>query len=229
MNVQTASHPIRVVLAEQNEIFRLGLEKLFTLRERMRVVGVADSLNTLEGVLRDQEADVVLVDETLLPADDSRSLHLLGESAGKAGIIIETHSLEQDRTLALLRAGARGVIPRGIAVPNLLKCVRTVASGNLWIDGQSSRWIINELRSSEARGPQLPARNLTERELSVVVLVHQGLKNRQIADKLGTTEQVIKNYLRRIYGKLGVEDRVGLVLYCTAGGVRPPAAASVQN
>jgi DNA-binding CsgD family transcriptional regulator len=92
--------------------------------------------------------------------------------------------------------------------------VRKVSLGETWLDNRGVNWLIEAYRSQAQLGPgDKQQLRLTEKEMLVISGVTQGLKNKDIALEVGTTEQVVKNYLRKIYDKLGVSDRLELALY----------------
>jgi len=99
--------------------------------------------------------------------------------------------------------------------PDMVRCVRRIAAGETWIDNQSVNWVIEAYRSQAAAlvSPRTQPR-LSPKEMAIITCITQGKRNKEIAFQLGTTEQVIKNYLRKIYDKLGVSDRLELALYC---------------
>ncbi len=124
--------------------------------------------------------------------------------------------IDEAATVELYRRGVRGVIPRSIAPDLLLKCVRKIAAGETWIDNRSVSWVIEAYRThgGDAAADEKARPHLSPKELVVISCISRGMRNREIADQVGTTEQVIKNYLRKIYDKLGVSDRLKLALYC---------------
>jgi DNA-binding NarL/FixJ family response regulator len=115
----------------------------------------------------------------------------------------------------LYRRGVRGVVPRSISPDLLVKCVRKIALGETWIDNQSISWVIEAYRAQAQMltNPRTQPR-LSEKELAIIGCITRGMRNKEIAYQIGTTEQVIKNYLRKVYDKLGVSDRLELALYC---------------
>src|SRR6202012_391520 len=130
-------------------------------------------------------------------------------------IIVQTSGTDESHTVELYRRGVRGIIPRSIAPDLLVKCVRKIAGGETWIDNQSVTWVIEAYRSqaTSITNPKSQPR-LSPKELSIIACITQGKRNKEIAFQLGTTEQVVKNYRRKIYDKLGVSDRLELALYC---------------
>jgi DNA-binding NarL/FixJ family response regulator len=97
----------------------------------------------------------------------------------------------------------------------LVECLRKVAQGEPWLDSRAVAWVLESYRSQGLRpAGSRPKVSLTPKESLIVSGVTQGMKNKEIALRVGTTEQVVKNYLRKVYDKLGVADRLELALYC---------------
>jgi DNA-binding NarL/FixJ family response regulator len=130
-------------------------------------------------------------------------------------IIVQAANNDESHTVDLYRRGVRGIIPRSISPDLLVKCVRKIAAGETWIDNQSVTWVIEAYRSQagNVNNPRNQPR-LNQKEMLIIAGITQGKRNKEIAYQLGTTEQVVKNYLRKIYDKLGVSDRLELALYC---------------
>jgi DNA-binding NarL/FixJ family response regulator len=130
-------------------------------------------------------------------------------------LIVQVTTAEAGHTVELYRQGVSGVVPRSISPDVLVKCVRKIASGETWIDNRSISWVIEAYRAQAATlmNPRTQPR-LTQKELAIIGCITRGMRNKEIALQVGTTEQVIKNYLRKIYDKLGVSDRLELALYC---------------
>jgi len=132
-----------------------------------------------------------------------------------AKLIVQVVEADEANIVELYRRGVRGVVPRSIAPDLLIKCVRKIADGETWIDNQSISWVIEAYRSqaSSLTNPRVQPK-LSKKELAIISCITRGMRNKEIAYQIGTTEQVIKNYLRKVYDKLGVSDRLELALYC---------------
>ena len=119
-------------------------------------------------------------------------------------------------------AGAHGVVYRNVTSAALVDCVRKVARGENWVQDIA---VPSELTENDMVGLRVRDR-LTAKELRIVALIVQGYKNKEIASQLGTTEQVIKNYLRNVYDKIGVSDRLELALFTIHHRILNEAAAA---
>jgi len=205
---------IRVILADSQAIYRVGIRKVFALEDDLRVVAQADSLENLSTAIERFPSDVVLMDGSLLTGTSNVIPDLL-RIAPDVKLIVQAVAADENQTVELYRRGVRGIVSRSISPDLLVRCVRRIAAGETWIDNQSVSWVIEAYRAQAAAlvNPRSQPK-LSPKEMSIITCITQGKRNKEIAFQLGTTEQVIKNYLRKIYDKLGVSDRLELALYC---------------
>src|SRR5208337_1276005 len=130
-------------------------------------------------------------------------------------MVVATTEPDQDLTLELFRRGVHAIVSREVEPEMLVDCLRKVSKGEPWLDGRATQWVLEAYRTQGSRaGAPRPKVQLTPKEALIVSCVTQGMKNKEIALRVGTTEQVVKNYLRKVYDKLGVADRLELALYC---------------
>jgi DNA-binding NarL/FixJ family response regulator len=225
-----ASQLIRVILADTQAIFRAGLRKIFALEDDIRVVGQAETLAQTQSAVTKFSADVLIFESALAPNPVEVVTELLRQSP-QMKIVVVTPASDEQLTLDLFRRGAHGILSREVEPEILVDCLRKVAAGEPWLESQAIHWVMeayrgHSLRPSGAR----PKVQLTPKETLIVSCVTQGMKNKEIATRVGTTEQVVKNYLRKVYDKLGVADRLELALYCLShhvvDGVKPPPVPS---
>jgi two-component system, NarL family, nitrate/nitrite response regulator NarL len=211
---QSGKPLIRILLADSQAIYRVGMRKVFALEDDIRVVGQVERVDHLYDAIVRHPADVLLLEGNLI-AGTSDVIPEVVRIAPEMKIIVQTSGTDEAHTVELYRRGVRGIIPRSIVPDLLVKCVRKIASGETWIDNQSVNWVIEAYRSqaTSITNPKSQPR-LSPKELSIIACITQGKRNKEIAFQLGTTEQVVKNYLRKIYDKLGVSDRLELALYC---------------
>jgi two-component system nitrate/nitrite response regulator NarL len=205
---------IRIILADSQAIYRVGIRKIFALEDDLRVVAQADSLDNLHAAIERFPTDVVLLEGALLTGSANAIVELM-RIAPEIKLIVQAAQSDENQTVELYRRGVRGIISRSISPDLLVRCVRRIAAGETWIDNQSVNWVIEAYRAQAAAlvSPKTQPR-LSPKEMAIITCITQGKRNKEIAFQLGTTEQVIKNYLRKIYDKLGVSDRLELALYC---------------
>jgi len=205
---------IRIILADSQAIYRVGIRKIFALEDDLRVVAQSDSIENLRGAIERYPTDIVLLEGGLLTGTANVIPDLL-RLAPNIKLIVQSVNSDESQTVELYRRGVRGIISRAISPDLLVRCVRRIAVGETWIDNQSVNWVIEAYRSQAASlvSPRSQPR-LSPKEMAIITCITQGKRNKEIAFQLGTTEQVIKNYLRKIYDKLGVSDRLELALYC---------------
>ncbi len=205
---------IRIILADSQAIYRVGIRKIFALEDDLRVVAQADSFANLCAAIERYPTDIVLLEGGLL-AGTTNAIPELLRLTPDVKLIVQALSADESQTVELYRRGVRGIIARSISPDLLVRCVRRIAAGETWIDNQSVNWVIEAYRSQAAAlvSPRSQPR-LSPKEMAIITCISQGKRNKEIAFQLGTTEQVIKNYLRKIYDKLGVSDRLELALYC---------------
>jgi DNA-binding NarL/FixJ family response regulator len=208
------SAAIRIILADSQAIYRVGMRKVFALEDDIRVVAQAETLQNLYAALVRFPTDVVVLEGQLL-AGTVDAIPELVRRAPRAKLIVQVAESDESNTVELYRRGVRGVVPRSISPDLLIKCVRKIAAGETWIDNQSVSWVIEAYRAqaTSLTGPRNQPK-LSKKELAIIGCITRGMRNKEIAYQIGTTEQVIKNYLRKVYDKLGVSDRLELALYC---------------
>jgi DNA-binding NarL/FixJ family response regulator len=193
----------RLILADNQAIFRAGAARVLALEEDLRIVAHCDDLPRLATALEAIRGVVALVSNTLSPdiLALSAQVHALDS---RIILIVENHQQIPSEIAALLD----GVIGRNINGPDLVDSVRRVARGERLLQRTS----VATLQAADTVGTRVRDR-LTPKEMQIVALIVQGCKNKDIANQLGTKEQVIKNYLRSIYDKSGVSDRLELALF----------------
>ena len=228
-NPTVAPPLIRIILADSQAIFRVGMRKVFALEDDIRVVAQVDTLEGLRMAVQRFPSDIVLLEGSLLTGTTNAIPELM-RLAPETKVIVQALASDESNTVELYRRGVRGIIPRSISPDLMVKCIRKIAQGETWIDNQSVNWVIEAYRSNAASltNPRSQPR-LSAKEHAIIHFITQGKRNKEIALQIGTTEQVIKNYLRKIYDKLGVSDRLELALYCLHHQLapEPPMGLSV--
>ena len=205
---------VRVIVADTQAIFRAGLRKIFALEDDIRVVGQAETLAQTQAAVAKFSADI-LIFESALTQNPVESVVELMRQSPKLRVVVVTPGSDEELTLELFRRGVHGIVSREVEPELLVDCLHKVAAGEPWLDSQGVHWVMEAYRNQSNRpAGSRPKVQLTPKETLIVSCVTQGMKNKEIALRVGTTEQVVKNYLRKVYDKLGVADRLELALYC---------------
>jgi DNA-binding NarL/FixJ family response regulator len=210
----------KIILADSQAIFRAGTAKVLAMDEDFRIIAQCADLDRMLHAIATFPGAIVLFATSLRP--DMGSLRpLLERTASRAIVIAENN----ENASGYLHQGFRGVVFRNVSGSSLVECVRRVATGDTWIPPQLA---VAEVPEEDMVGTRVRDR-LTPKEMRIVALIVQGCKNREIAIRLKTTEQVIKNYLRSIYDKTGVSDRLELALFTIHHRVLAQAASEMGS
>ncbi|MDE1175094.1 MAG: response regulator transcription factor [Edaphobacter sp.] len=205
----------RIILADNQAIFRAGAARILALEDDMRIIAQCDDLAKLKGAVENAGAAVVLAASSLHPAVMELSPQIRN-AGGRLILIAENHETVEEGQAELVD----GIVSRNIGGIDLVDCIRRVARGQRYVQ----RAHVTAIHSNDTVGARVRDR-LTPKEMQIVALIVQGCKNKEIALQLGTKEQVIKNYLRGIYDKTGVSDRLELALFTIHHRVLAEAAA----
>ncbi|MFB3815283.1 MAG: response regulator transcription factor [Terriglobales bacterium] len=208
---------LKLILADNQAIFRAGIAKVLAVEDDMRIVAQAQAPDQMMMALEKFRASVLICSASFHP-----NLREVFDTAARAKtrvLIVAEHGEEAGKYLSM---GAAGVAYRNVTGPTLVNCVRRIARGETWCQDTV---VAREVADNDMVGARVRDR-LTPKELRIVALIVQGYKNKEIANQLGTTEQVIKNYLRNVYDKIGVSDRLELALFTIHHRILAEAAAA---
>jgi DNA-binding NarL/FixJ family response regulator len=213
---------IRIVVADDHPIFRDGLCKLLALEEDFDVVAQASDGRQVIDVLQQHEPDVLLLDLKMPGLDGLGTLQRLQAAKNKTRVIVLTASDDKNEFVQAMKLGTSGIVLKQTATELLIKSIRKVHAGEIWLDSHTTAAVIRQfVANDEAPMPQQASSSVRERERSplsqrereIVALVAQGFKNKEMAEKMFISEQTVKNHLHNIFDKLGVSDRLELALY----------------
>lgn len=219
---------IRVMIADDHPIVRDGLKKLLSLEDDIEVVAVAsDGREVLDQVAQHQP-DIILLDLRMPNLDGITTLQTLHQKSCPAKVIILTASEDKNEFVQAMKLGARGIVLKQTASELIVKSIRKVHSGEIWLDSQTTAAVMRQFASPSSepapvQGGRVRERSpLSAREREIVALVAQGYKNKEMAEKMFISEQTVKNHLHNIFDKLGVSDRLELALYAIHKGLHLP-------
>lgn len=210
----------KIILADNQAIFRAGTAKILAMEDDFRVIAQCGDSERVYHALEAFRGATLLFASTLKM--NAQNLVERVRVQGSRCIVIAENN---EPTHSYLAAGVNGVVRRSVTGPALIDCARRVAQGERGVQavGTGTGILEEDLVGARVRD------RLTPKEMKIVALIVQGCKNKEIALRLTTTEQVIKNYLRSIYDKTGVSDRLELALFTIHHRMLAEAAAEVGD
>jgi DNA-binding NarL/FixJ family response regulator len=210
-------------VADDHPIFRDGLCKLLALEEDFEVVAQASDGRQVLDVLQQYAPDILLLDLKMPGLDGLATLQRLQAVKNKTRVIVLTASDDKNEFVQAMKLGTSGIVLKQTATELLIKSIRKVHAGEIWLDSHTTAAVIRQFVAAEdspppSTSPQAGNRErerspLSQREREIVALVAQGFKNKEMAEKMFISEQTVKNHLHNIFDKLGVSDRLELALY----------------
>jgi two-component system, NarL family, response regulator LiaR len=216
------SAPIRVLIADDHAIVRMGLRALIATEPGLEVVGEAvDGMDAVRKA-RSLRPDVIVLDLVMPRKDGIQAAAEITQEDPGARILVLTSFAEEDKLVPAFKAGAVGYLLKDSAPQDLLQAIRDVAQGASSLHPRIAHKLIREL-SRPADRPAAGAL-LTEREREVARLVAEGLCNEEIAARLRLGERTVRTHISHILGKLHLANRTQVALYALREGLARPAA-----
>lgn len=220
--------PIRVLAADRNRMSSQLLVEALSQDRQLTIIETEPRTNSVLAASAAEKPDIVLLSAEL-EGDSALGLQVarqLRAAHPSIRVIMLLNASERAPVLEAFRAGARGVFCRTESLTSLAKCIHCVHTGQVWANSRELGYLADAVSASRSLSlaPPEGSKKLSKREQDVVRSVVEGLSNREIARHLNLTEHTVKNYLLRIFDKLGVSNRVGVVLYAFSLGQTPGAS-----
>ncbi len=214
--VGSGEDAIRVLIVDDHELFRRGLQMVLEAEADIEVVGEASDGN--EAILKAEETtpDVVLMDVRMPKRTGIEATRSIKDTLPSTKILMLTTSVEEGDLYEAIKAGAAGYLLKEISIEEVADAVRAVQQGQSLISPSMASKLLNEFAAMVKRRDeraQVPGPRLTERELEVLKLVAKGLNNRDIGSELFISENTVKNHVRNILEKLHLHSRMEAVVY----------------
>lgn len=215
-----ATTPIRVFIADAHPIVLEGLKGILNQQPGIQVVGEAtDGMDAIDRIAQ-IGPDVVLLDLKMPRVDGLTVLRSVQTRAPHSKVILFTSTDNKEDFVEAMKLGCCGILQKDASVTMIEKSIHKVHEGEIWLDSNTTAAVFRSFASpsdypgSHVNG-KLPRERaqLSQREREIIVLIAQGYKNKEIAEKMFITEQTVKNHLHNIFDKLGVSDRLELALY----------------
>jgi DNA-binding NarL/FixJ family response regulator len=219
-----ADGTIRVLIADDHPIFRIGIRTLIGTEPSIELVGEAEDGDRAIELVQALHPDILLLDLHLPRTNGLEVLKRLAVLNLGTRTVLLTAAIERGQMRTALVRGAWGVLLKHTATDLLTKCVRQVNRGEYWVGRDSVGDLVEALRNPGRTDDN--AGGLTPREREIVALIVTGASNKDIAWQLGLNEQTVKNHLRKVFDKLHVANRVELALAAVERRLVAPAGTS---
>jgi DNA-binding NarL/FixJ family response regulator len=201
-------------------MFRDGLTTLLSAQPDFEVISSADTAPTAVEQIRKSRPDIVVLGWPASSPNSQKVYSAIQDAKMPCKVIMLVTGETREDFVEAVKQGCCGIVPKQTSTELLLKSIRKVHAGEFWLDRVTTAEVIRRLAkkspgngSSSRLGVRDQSTALSQREREIVVLVAQGFKNKEMAERMFISEQTVKNHLHNIFDKLGVSDRLELALY----------------
>jgi two-component system response regulator DegU len=211
----------RLVLVDDHTLFRDGLRTILQMEDDLEVIADVASAEDIVELVWQLKPDLLLLDIRMPTGNGLEAVPAVVRISPDTRVLVLTACDEQEEHVRALMLGAKGVVLKDSARTTLIEAIRTVCRGGFWIDPRMRRTVADEVAQSSTSGGSTRRGHtgLTDRELEIVRLVASGQKNKEVSAALTISERTVKTHLQNIFQKLGVRDRVALVMYALQHGL----------
>ena len=209
---------IRVVLVDDHPIVLQGLQQLFERQPDFTVVAACAGADSALQAVRTHRPDVLILDLRMPGKSGLELLRSINSEKLDCYSVLLTATIRDDEVVEATKLGVTGLVLKESSPETLLKCVRRVNRGERWIDQETITRAFQAVVGREEAEREV-SKTLTPREIEIVKMMAEGLRNRAIGDRLGISEGTVKVHLHNVYEKLGLDGRLELVLYAKQKGV----------
>ena len=218
-SMEPAPQKIRILIIDDQLVVREGLRLIIENQPGLKISAMAGSRSEALEIVKRQTFDLIILNLELGGTSALSLIPQLREAVDKARVLALTSLRNPQAHQAAVQSGAMGVVLKEEAAELLIKAIEKVHYGEVWLDRLSLGTLLWQL-TSRIHDPVDPQEkkisSLTEREREVIDLIAQGLRNKQIAERLFISQTTVTHHLSSIYAKLGVSDRLELVVYAFA-------------
>lgn len=212
---------IRILIVDDHEIVREGLQTLLAEEPDFEVVGTAGDGAVAVGLAQETKPDVIVMDLVMPGLDGIEATRRIHEQNPEARVLVLTTFADDQRVREAIQAGATGYLLKDVLKADLLRALRDAAAGRPSLHPEVQQHLMREVagKTASAQEQPLPHLSLTGRETDILRLIARGRSNKEIAAALHLTEGTVKGYVSTIFDKLGVEDRTQAALYAVKNGL----------
>jgi NarL family two-component system response regulator LiaR len=210
---------LRIVVVDDQTVVREGLVSILSYQSDIKIIGQAKDGNEAIVICKQEKPDVVLLDPIMPSMDGFASIKKIREVSPSSKILVLTSSSDADKVFRAIKSGAIGYLLKNSDWDQHLHAIRTVATGQSYIDPSITRDVITEMNPPAPLEPEDQQQQLTDREKQTLALISKGLKNSEIAEKLFVHERTIAKYVGNILSKLHLDNRTQAALYAMREGL----------
>lgn len=215
-----SSRPITIMIVDDHVVIRSGLRMLIEHDKRMQVVAQAGNKDEALERAASTRPDVIILDLVLGDEDGLSFLPELCAASPESRVLVLTGVQNPDSHRRAIRRGAVGIVLKEHAADQLLKAIMKVNDGEVWIERSMVGSMIQELNKPALVDPEvMKIESLTDREREVIALIGEGLKNKQVGERLFISETTVTHHLSSVFSKLEVSDRLELIIYAFRHGL----------
>jgi DNA-binding NarL/FixJ family response regulator len=208
------------MIVDDHVVIRSGLRMLIEHDQQMRVIAMAGNQKEALEHAASERPDVIILDLLLGDEDGLSFLPELCEASPESRVLVLTGVQNPDSHRRAIRRGAMGIVLKEHAADQLLKAIKKVYEGEVWIERSMMGSMIQEMNKPTLIDPEITKiESLTEREREVIALVGEGLKNKQVGERLFISETTVTHHLSSVFSKLEVSDRLELIIYAFRHGL----------
>ncbi|HZZ98207.1 MAG TPA: response regulator transcription factor [Jatrophihabitantaceae bacterium] len=222
----TVDSEVRVLLVDDQELVRSGLQRILRRRDGFEIVAECTDGSEVPAALAAHEVDVVVMDLRMRHVDGIEATRRLRTMSDPPPVLALTTFDDDELLSGALRAGAAGFVLKDSAAEDLMRAVRSVAAGDSWLDPAVTARVLATYRNAATRTNPPAIADLTARERDVLAAIGQGLSNAEIAGVLSISELTVKSHIGRIFAKLGLRDRAAAIIYAFDHGIATPNSAT---
>ncbi len=212
----------RVLLVDDQELVRSGLRRIFQTTDDLDVVGECADGDEVTEAVREYGPDIVVMDIRMKRVDGVEATKGLLADLTAPPVLVLTTFDDDELLSSALRAGAAGFQLKDAPGEEIVQAVRTVASGEAWLDPGVTGRVLSTYRSSVPTTSDLNVDHLTPREVEVLQLIGRGMTNAEIGDELFISEVTVKSHVGHIFTKLNLRDRAAAIVFAFDNGLVMP-------
>ena len=215
------SNPIRIVLADDHEIFRDGFKAMLKKQPSVELLGEASDGEELVSLVRELKPDVVVTDIKMPKMDGLQATRIISSEFPNIGIVALSMIDEESQIIDMMEAGALGYLLKNAHKNEIIEAIESVKEHRVYYcDGTSAK--LTRMIAASSRIPfhkKQPRVELSQKEIDVILLICEELTNKEIADRLSLSIRTIEGYRDKIQEKIGARNSAGIVIYAIRNGI----------